>query len=59
VLLPPVRRLPPPRLLAFCRSETSVVPRSNSPRVVARGSLKAGGSPGLALRVFKTAVDMT
>ena len=59
--------LPPPELRslarhplpAACQSETSVVPRLNSPRVFARGPRSATGWTGLALRGFKTLVDMT
>jgi len=42
-----------------CQSETSVVPRLSSPLSIARGPRKATGVSGLALRGFKTSVDMT
>ena len=48
-----------PALPASCQSETSVVPRLKSPRVVARGPRRATVSPVLALRGFKTLVDLT
>ena len=60
VLLPPWRPLRrPPLLPASCRSETSVVPSVSSSRVIARGPRTAIGRKGLALRGFKTVVDMT
>jgi len=65
----PVRRAPqavplPPRRLrpraqhpaASCGYETSVVPRCESPRSVARGQANTTAVPGLALRMLKTVV---
>ena len=48
-----------PVLLAACQSETSVVPKCCSPRWSRAGPGGAIGSSGLALRGFKTTVDMT
>ena len=59
VLLPPRQRVPPLRVRPSSCCETSVMPRVRSPLSTARGPRAATGIPGLALRGFKTSVDMT
>jgi hypothetical protein len=59
VLLPPRQRVPPLRVRPASCCETSVMPRVRSPLSTARGPRAATGIPGLALRGFKTSVDMT